>query len=38
MECLPIEPAILLETADELPSIVPNPLEEGSSRLLKNYF
>jgi hypothetical protein len=27
---VPIEPAILFETADELPPIVANPLEEGS--------
>jgi hypothetical protein len=28
--CLPIEPAILFETAHEIPSIVPNSFEEGS--------
>jgi hypothetical protein len=27
---MPIEPAIFLETAHEIPSIVENPLQEGS--------
>jgi hypothetical protein len=30
---VPIEPAILFETADETPPIVANPLEEGSGRI-----
>jgi len=32
-KCLPIEPAILFETAHDIPSIVPNPLEEGSGEI-----